>query len=81
MKFDHDTFVPEHSHASQWELVVEGKVDLTRDGKTRTYTKGDCFFIPKETSHSAMVHKGYHSIIFFDQHNRYHTKKKKRDVR
>ena len=77
IEFEQDTIVPEHSHASQWELVVEGKVDLTRDGQTQTYTKGDCFFIPKGQPHAARVHKGYHCIIFFDQHDRYHVKKNK----
>ncbi len=75
MKFDKETLIPEHSHAEQWELVVEGSVDMILGGKTKTYTKGDCFFIPKGTPHSAVVHKGYHSVIFFDQLDRYYAKK------
>ena len=77
MAFDRDTVVPEHSHACQWELVVEGTVDLTLDGKTRTYKKGDCFYVPKDAPHSAMVHKGYHCVMIFDQPDRYHAKKKR----
>ena len=77
MKFDRETLVPEHTHGNQWELVVEGTVDLTRDGKTQTFTKGDCFFIPKGMPHTAVVHKGYHCVIFFDEQKRYHVKKRK----
>ncbi len=74
MAFDRDTVVPEHSHASQWELVVEGTVDLTLNGKTTTYSKGGCFFIPKDAPHAAVVHKGYHCVMIFDQRDRYHVK-------
>jgi len=78
LEFKRDIIIPEHSHAGQWELVVEGTVELTKDGATQTYSKGDWFFIPKGTPHAAVVHKGYHSVIFFDQHDRYHVKKRKR---
>jgi len=77
MEFDRDTIVPEHSHASQWELVVEGTVDLTVGGRTTTYSKGDCFFIPNGTLHAAVVHKGYHCVMFFDQPDRYFVKQGK----
>lgn len=74
MEFEQETIVPEHTHASQWELVIEGSVNLTKDGQTQTFTKGDCFFIPKGQPHAAVVHKGYHCVIFFDQKDRYYSK-------
>ncbi len=78
MEFSSTVNVPEHAHDSQWELVVAGTVDLTVDGATQTFTKGDCFFIPKGRRHAATVHAGYHCIIFFDQKDRYHRQKDSR---
>jgi quercetin dioxygenase-like cupin family protein len=72
MEFAQDTIVPEHAHASQWEHVVAGRVDLTMHGHTMTYTSGDSFYIPADTPHAATVHRGYRAVIFFDQKDRYH---------
>ena len=69
-----DTPVPEHSHRAQWELVIAGQVDLTIDGETRTYRPGESFFIPEGVPHSALVHAGFRSVIFFDQADRYQAK-------
>ncbi|MCW3993082.1 MAG: cupin domain-containing protein, partial [Candidatus Bathyarchaeota archaeon] len=38
--------VPEHSHSyPQWGMVIEGKMKLTVNGKTKTIEKGDDYFI------------------------------------
>jgi len=74
MEFTQTQNIPEHTHNSQWELVINGTVDLTMNGTTHTYKKGDCIFIPKDIPHQATVHKGYHAVIFFDQKDRYHPK-------
>jgi len=62
MKFDEDVEVPEHSHESQWGVVLEGKIDLVIEGVKRTYTKGDHVFIPKGAKHSAKIYAGYADI-------------------
>jgi quercetin dioxygenase-like cupin family protein len=72
--FEKDTDVPEHSHASQWEIVIEGKVDLLMNGKYQIYKKGEHFFIPGGIKHSAKVYAGYHAVIFFAEKNRYKKK-------
>ena len=41
MEFDEDIELPEHSHAAQVGIVLEGKIDLIIGGEKRTYTKGD----------------------------------------
>jgi quercetin dioxygenase-like cupin family protein len=74
MEFEKDTEVPEHSHESQWEIVLEGKVDYWEDGKKYTYTKGDRFFVQSGKKHSAYVHAGYCCIMFFNQKDRYKKK-------
>jgi quercetin dioxygenase-like cupin family protein len=72
--FAERTLVPEHSHAAQWELVVAGEVELTRDGETRTHRAGDSFTIPAGVPHGAVVHAGYRAVIVFDQADRYRAR-------
>ena len=75
MEFEKDTDIPEHSHESQWEIVLEGKVDYWEDGVKYTYAKGDRFFVSKGKKHSAKVYAGYASVVFFNQKERYKKKK------
>ena len=74
MEFGGDIEVPEHSHESQWGIVLEGKLDLTIDGIKKTYARGDRYFIPKGIKHSAKIYAGYADITFFDQKERYKAK-------
>ena len=75
MEFSKDASVAEHSHESQWGVVLEGRIDLVVDGTARTYGKGDRYFIPKGVKHSAKIHAGYADMTFFDQKDRYRRKK------
>lgn len=74
MEFKKDAKIPEHSHESQWEIILEGKVDYWEDGVKHSYLKGDRFFIPKGKKHSAKVYAGYASVVFFNQKERYKKK-------
>ena len=74
MEFEKDVNLPEHFHESQWEVVIEGKVDLIVEGIKKTYKKGESFFIPKGAKHSAKVYSGYSSVAFFNQKDRYRKK-------
>jgi quercetin dioxygenase-like cupin family protein len=74
MEFDKDVNIPEHSHESQWEIVLEGTVEYWEEGTHHTYHKGDRFFVQSGKKHSANVHAGYCSIVFFDQKYRYKIK-------
>ncbi len=74
MEFGGDVEVPEHSHESQWGIVLEGRIDLSIDGVKKTYTRGDRYFIPKGIKHSAKIYAGYADITFFDQKERYKVK-------
>ena len=80
MEFKEDADLPEHSHESQWGVILEGKIELTIDGVKHTLTKGDRYFIPKEVKHSAKIYAGYADITFFDQFDRYHERKNERMV-
>jgi quercetin dioxygenase-like cupin family protein len=67
--------VSEHSHGSpQWGIVVEGKIELTIGGETRFYEKGDEYFIPAHTKHSAKFLSKFRSIDFFGEKMRYKPK-------
>jgi quercetin dioxygenase-like cupin family protein len=74
MEFTKDVQLPEHSHESQWAVVLAGKLDLTIDGVENTYTKGERYFIPEGIKHSAKIYAGYADMTFFNQPDRYKIK-------
>lgn len=74
MYFSKDVDVPEHSHESQWGIVLEGRIDLTVDGIKKVFVKGDRFFIGRNIKHSARIYAGYASMEFFNQADRYKKK-------
>ncbi len=66
--FELDTIadIPLHSHGSQWGIVVEGEMDLTINGITRTYRKGDSYFIKEGEVHAAVFKQKTFAIDFFE---------------
>lgn len=74
MEFAQAVDLPEHAHAGQWGIVLEGKIELTIDGVTRTYIKGDRYFIPAGVTHKGKIHASYADITFFDEKDRYQSK-------
>ena len=66
--------LPAHAHGAQWGIVVEGEMDLTIGGETKTYRKGDSYHIPAGVVHSATFKKKTWVIDFFDDKNRYGIK-------
>jgi mannose-6-phosphate isomerase-like protein (cupin superfamily) len=74
MEFEKDVDLSEHSHAAQIGIVLEGQIDLTIEGKKKTCTKGDRYFIPDGVLHSGKIYAGYADITFFDEPDRYSMK-------
>jgi quercetin dioxygenase-like cupin family protein len=74
MEFAKDVELPEHSHAAQIGIVLEGKIDLTIGGKKETYSKSDRYYIPEGVVHSGKIYAGYADITFFDEPDRYSRK-------
>ena len=74
MEFKKDVDLPEHSHAAQVGIVLEGRIDLTIGGTRRSYTRGDRYYIPKGVPHSGKIHAGYADITFFNEPGRYSKK-------
>ncbi len=72
--FRENVTVPEHTHADQWEVVLEGKVEVWIDGEHHVFTKGDKFYIPAGIRHQGRVHAGYAAMMFFAEKDRYKAK-------
>lgn len=66
--------VAEHTHGAQWGVVFEGEMDLSIGGVTKTYRKGDHYFIPRGVPHSAVFNKRTWLMDFFADPDRYQVK-------
>ncbi len=75
MQFTQDVVLPEHAHADQWGIVLEGKIELCIGGNVQTYQKGDRYYIPAGVRHSGTIFGGYADITYFGQRDRYPVKK------
>lgn len=67
--------LPEHAHGAQWGVVLAGSIDFTIGGETRTYTKGDAYYVPDAVPHSAVIHPGFVGIDVFADADRYAPRK------
>ncbi len=74
MKFEEDVDLPPHSHKAQWCVVLEGQIELTINGATNLFRKGDRYFIPEGAVHYGKIYAGYEDITYFDQPDRYKSK-------
>jgi cyclohexyl-isocyanide hydratase len=74
MVFPEGADLPEHAHAWQWGLVLEGRIDLEIDGVRRSYVRGDRYFIPEGVRHSGRIHGGYADVTLFGRRDRYVAK-------
>ena len=66
--------VSPHAHCAQWGLMVEGEMRLTIGDDTRTYHKGDHYFIPEGVTHGATFKTRVQVIDVFDAPDRYKPK-------
>jgi quercetin dioxygenase-like cupin family protein len=74
-EFEADANLPEHSHGyPQWGIVIDGKMELTINGKPRICGKGDEYIIPDGAKHYARFLSRTRVIDFFSEKNRYKPK-------
>ena len=66
--------VTAHRHGAQWGVVLEGEMELTVGDETRTYRKGDTYYIPAGAVHSARFLSRTRVLDFFAEPQRYKTK-------
>lgn len=74
MQFEKDADLPEHAHAAQFGIVLEGKIELIIDGEKLSFTKGDRYYISEGVKHSGKIFAGYVDITFFNEPHRYSRK-------
>jgi quercetin dioxygenase-like cupin family protein len=66
--------VPEHRHGAQWGVVFEGEMELTIGEEKKIYRKGDHYFIPAGSLHSAVFKTKTWLMDLFEDRNRYAEK-------
>jgi quercetin dioxygenase-like cupin family protein len=66
-----DVEIPEHAHGAQWGVVLDGELELTIDGVSLTYRRGDSYFVPDGSPHTARIKGGYAGIDVFADAHRY----------
>ena len=77
-EFEPSAQVPEHSHDyPQWGMVIEGKMELTVDGKARICEKGDEYVIPAKAKHHVRFLSKVRVMDFFSEKTRYRAKSTK----
>jgi quercetin dioxygenase-like cupin family protein len=74
MQFEKNVDLPKHQHADQIGFVLEGKIEITIDGESKVYSKGDRYHIQAGVTHSAKIYAGYADITVFMQQDRYKVK-------
>ncbi len=73
-EFLKDFELPAHSHGAQWGTVLEGQIELTIGGETRTYRPGESYNIPAGVVHSGKISTGTKVIDIFAESERYKLK-------
>ncbi|QLA17509.1 cupin domain-containing protein [Desulfolutivibrio sulfoxidireducens] len=68
------TLLPDHTHAAQWGIIIDGEFEITINGKKTLYRKGDSYFIPENTVHSGYYVTDVISFDVFDDNNKFHIK-------
>ena len=67
--------VPEHFHDyAQWGIMIEGRMELTINGKARICEKGDEYVIPSKAKHYAKFLTKCRVMDFFSEKSRYSIK-------
>ena len=69
--FIQDMELPAHAHGAQWGTVIEGEIELTIGGVTKTYRPGDSYDIPEGVEHGARIKAGTRVIDVFAEADRY----------
>ncbi len=65
MQFEKDADLPEHTHAAQIGIVLEGKIELVIGGEKQCFTKGDLYYIPEGVKHSMSPKSHFGTSILF----------------
>jgi quercetin dioxygenase-like cupin family protein len=75
LRSDKDMVMPEHSHAAQLEIPLEGNAEVTIGGEVKVYGPGQPIYVPAGVPHRGKVKGPYAAVIIFDAPDRYRVKK------
>jgi quercetin dioxygenase-like cupin family protein len=75
LKSDKDMTMPEHSHAAQLEIPLEGSAEIIMAGEVKLFGPGEPIYIPAGVPHGGKVKGPYAAVIIFDSAERYKIKK------
>lgn len=75
-EIDDEVEVPEHAHGAQWGVVLAGEMELVIDGASKTYGRGDTYYVPDGARHIARIKAGYKGIDVFADAHRYEPQAK-----
>ncbi len=67
--------VSPHKHGEQWDIVVEGEMELTIGGTTTRYRTGDSYHVPAGVEHAARFLARTRVIDVFGEADRYKPRK------
>ncbi len=70
-EFHKDFVLPPHSHLAQWGTVLDGELEFTIAGETRTLGPGAIYDIPSGAEHGAVIKAGTKVIDVFEEADRY----------
>jgi quercetin dioxygenase-like cupin family protein len=61
-----DLDYPAHAHAAQFAVVLDGRIDVTTNNGTQSYSRGDRYYLPAGTEHSVKLHAGFAEMSYLD---------------
>jgi quercetin dioxygenase-like cupin family protein len=61
-----DLDYPAHAHAAQFAVVLDGRIDVTTNSGTQSYSRGDRYYLPTGTEHCVKLHAGFAEMAYLD---------------
>jgi quercetin dioxygenase-like cupin family protein len=66
--------VPPHHHRAQWGVILDGEIEITIDGQTKIFRRGDSYYIQDGVVHSVKFRGFMKALDFFNEDQRYKPK-------
>lgn len=60
-----EVVVPTHTHDVEWGIVVEGRIEMTINGRAESHPAGSTHLIPAQVPHSFVFLPGTSSVHYF----------------
>ena len=50
----------------QFAVVLDGRIDVTTNSGTQSYSRGDRYYLPTGTEHCVKLHAGFAEMAYLD---------------